>query len=169
PAAQSKLPKHLDLAIVLDTTGSMGDELKHLQAEIRGIAAAVHKKYPEVKQRYALVLYRDEGDEYVTRSFDFTESLEEFHKRLLAQSANGGGDEPEAMHRGLEDALQLRWREAETARVLLLVGDAPPHAQYMGRTLKAADALRQRGVAIYPVACSGYNDACEFVMRSCAL
>jgi hypothetical protein len=39
----------------------------------------------------------------------------------------------------------------------------------MNRTLAAANALRKKGVAIYPVACSGYDDACEFVMRSCAL
>src|SRR5262245_20005500 len=37
PAIQAQLPKNLDLAIVLDTTGSMGDELKYLQAELRGI------------------------------------------------------------------------------------------------------------------------------------
>jgi hypothetical protein len=168
-AAQARLPKSLDLAIVLDTTGSMGDELGYLKTEIRGISEAVQRKFPEVKQRFALVLYRDAGDEYVTRSFDFTESLDEFHKRLSAQSAGGGGDYPEAMHRGLEDAQQLRWREADTARVLFLIGDAPPHAQHMGKTMAAADALRKKGVAIYPIACSGYDDACEFVMRSCAL
>ena len=73
------------------------------------------------------------------------------------------------MHRGLEEALQLRWRGADTARVLFLVADAPPHAQFMGRTLAAADGLRKQGVALYPVACSGYNDEAEFVMRACAL
>jgi hypothetical protein len=169
PGAQARLPKNLDLAIVLDTTGSMGDELEYLKTEIRGIVESVQRKFPEVKQRFALVLYRDEGDEYVTRRFDFTESLDEFQKRLAAQSANGGGDNPEAVHRGLEDALQLRWRETDTARVLLLIGDAPPHAQHMGRTMVAADALRKRGVAMYPVACSGYDDPTEFIMRSCAL
>src|SRR5262249_28092681 len=55
-----------------------------------------------------------------------------------------------------------------TACLAFLVGDAPPHAQHMARTMKAADALRKKGVAIYPIACSGYDDACEFVMRSTA-
>jgi Mg-chelatase subunit ChlD len=169
PEARASLTKNLDLAIVLDTTGSMGDELKFVQAEIRGIVEAVNKKFPEVQKRFALVLYRDEGDEYVVRRFDFTESLSEFQKNLAAQSANGGGDYPEAMHKGLEEANQLRWRENDTARVLFLVGDAPPHAQHMGRTMNAANALRKKGIAIYPVACSGYDQACEFVMRSCAM
>jgi hypothetical protein len=172
PSAQARLPKNLDLAIVLDTTGSMGDELKHLNAEIRGISAAIRKQFPEVKQRLALVCYRDEGqgDEYVVRPFDFTDSLDVFHKRLSAQSAAGGGDYPEAMHKGLEEAIPLRWNDdPDTARVVFLIADAPPHAQHMNRTLAAANALRKKGVAIYPVACSGYDDACEFVMRSCAM
>lgn len=169
PGVEARLPRNLDLAIVLDTTGSMGDELAHLKAEIRGIVEAVEKKFPEVQQRFSLVLYRDEGDEYVVRRFDFTSSLAEFHKNLSAQSAAGGGDYPEAIHKGLETATQLQWREKDTARVLFLVGDAPPHAQHMARTLAAADRLRKNGVAIYPVACSGYDQACEFVMRSCAM
>ena len=169
PGVQAALPRNLDLAIVLDTTGSMGDELEYLKTEIRGIADAVARKYPEVRQRFSLVLYRDEGDEYVVRRLDFTESINEFHKRLSAQSAGGGGDYPEAVHKGLEEALQLRWGEADTARVLFLVGDAPPHAQHMGRTLTAVDNLRKKGIAIYPVACSGYDPACELVMRTCAL
>lgn len=169
PSVRATLPRHLDLAIVLDTTGSMGDELKHLQAEIRGITAAIHNRFPEVEQRFALVLYRDDGDEYVTRPFDFTTSIDVFQRNMAKQSASGGGDYPEAMHRGLEEATQLRWREQDTARVLFLIADAPPHAQHMTRTMTAANALRKRGVAIYPVACSGYDDACEVVMRSCAM
>jgi Mg-chelatase subunit ChlD len=169
PTFQAQLPKNLDLAIVLDTTGSMGDELQYLKAELRGIVDSVQKRFPEVQQRFALVLYRDEGDEYVVRTFDFTTSLADFQKNLANQSANGGGDYPEAMHKGLEAANQLRWRESDTARVLFLIGDAPPHAQHMGRTMAAANGLRKKGVAIYPVACSGYDQACEFVMRSCAL
>jgi hypothetical protein len=169
PGAQAQLPKSLDLAIVLDTTGSMTDELRHLQAEIRGISATIAKKFPEVKQRFSLICYRDEGDEYVVRRFDFTESIDTFHKNLLAQSAAGGGDYPEAMHKGLEETMQLRWQEKDSARVAFLIGDAPPHAQHMNRTLAAVNNLRKKGVAVYPVACSGYDDACEFVMRGTAL
>ena len=169
PSVRATVPRYLDLAIVLDTTGSMGDELKYLQSELRGITAAIQKRFPEVEQRFALILYRDDGDEYVTRPFDFTPSIDTFHRNLSKQSAAGGGDYPEAMHRGLEEANQLRWREQDSARVLFLIADAPPHAQHMTRTMTAANALRKRGVAIYPVACSGYDDACEVIMRSCAM
>jgi hypothetical protein len=169
--AQTTLPTRLDLVLVLDTTGSMGDELEYLKAEIRSIAAAVHRRFPGVDQRYGLVVYRDEGmgDEYVTRTFPLTGSLDEFRRHLSAQGAAGGGDYPEAMHRGLEEAVQLSWRDGNTARVLFLVADAPPHTQFADRTMKAVDTLRKKGVVIYPVAASGTDDACEFIMRTAAL
>jgi hypothetical protein len=171
PNVAAPLPKNLDLVLVLDTTGSMGDELAYLKSEFKAIAATIAAKFPNVNQRYGLVVYRDRnmGDEYVTRHFDFTPSVDEFRKRLGAQSASGGGDKPEAMEAGLEDALRLQWRAADTARVLFLVGDAPPHAQDMGKAMTQVDALRKKGVAIYPLACSGYDPPCELVMRSGAM
>jgi len=175
PTAAAPLPRNLDLAIVLDTTSSMGDEIQYLKAEIRSIAAAVRDQFPQVSQRYSLVLYRDEGmgDEYVTRVFDFTASIDQFQKSLAAQNANGGGDIPEAMHKGLEEATKLSWRDGDTARVLFLIADAPPHAQDGPRTLECVDILRRKGVAIYPVAASCNDptagEATEFFMRSAAL
>ncbi|MDZ7616112.1 MAG: hypothetical protein U1E05_03860, partial [Patescibacteria group bacterium] len=43
PDAQAQLPKSLDLALVIDTTGSMGDELEYLKVEIDSIAQAVQE------------------------------------------------------------------------------------------------------------------------------
>jgi hypothetical protein len=169
PGSAAPLPLNLDLVLVLDTTGSMGDELEYLKNELRSIVGAVSKQFPNVRQRYSLVCYRDEGDEYVTRTFPFTESLQELRNHLAAQRAAGGGDYPEAMHKGLEEAVKLDWRDDHTARVLFLIADAPPHPQHMLRTFKAIDALRKKGVALYPVACSGYDNACEFVMRTGSL
>jgi von Willebrand factor type A domain len=169
PATPAPLPKNLDLLLVLDTTGSMGDELAYLKSEFKTIASTIAARFPNVSQRYGLVVYRDRGDEYVARRFDFTPSVDEFRARLGAQSAAGGGDYPEAMEVGLEEAVKLQWRTTDTARVMFLVADAPPHAQDIGKTMAQADALRKKGVAIYPLACSGYDPACELVMRSCAM
>lgn len=169
PKARGALPKNLDLMIVLDATGSMGDEMRHLAAEIKGISQKIQAQFPDVQQRFSLVLYRDDGDAYVTRRFEFTKSLKDFHTNLASQQAGGGGDTPEAMHRGLEDAVAMRWRDQEeTACLLFLVADAPPHAQHITRTMNAVERLRHKGVAIYPIACSGYDEPCEFVMRASA-
>jgi hypothetical protein len=171
PAVQAEPVRQLDLVLVVDTTGSMGNELEYLKAELRNIARAVHDRFPEVDQRYGLVFYRDEnmGDEYVTRRFEFTNSLDEVRKNVQAQSAAGGGDPPEAVHRGFEDAVGLQWRTSNAARVLFHVADAPPHSQHMARTMDAVNALRKKGVAMYPVATGRYDPPTEFVMRTSAL
>ena len=162
------LPRQLDLSLVIDTTGSMGDELEYLKAEIDAIAATVHKRFPNVDQRFSLVVYRDEGDEYVARKFDFTGSLSEFQASLSAQRASGGGDYPEAMHLALEQADSLNWRKDNAARVMFLVADAPPHRQFSGRAIEAVQTLRAKGVTIFPVAASGVQDEAEFVLRGAA-
>jgi hypothetical protein len=164
--AKRELPRQLDLALVIDTTGSMGDELNYLKVEIDHIAAEVHERFPNVDQRFGLILYRDQGDEYVTRSFDFTPSLADFRRTLAVQSANGGGDYPEAMHLALEQSTQLSWRGAGTARVVFLVADAPPHSQFALRTLDAVQKLRRAGVTVFPVASSGVREQAEFIMRA---
>lgn len=168
PKAEAKLPTRLDLALVVDTTGSMQDELEYLKAEIASIASAVHDLYPSVDQRYALILYRDHGDHYVTRTIDFTGSIDEFRKSLSQQSADGGGDFPEAVHLALEQSLKLSWRGGNTARAMFLIGDAPPHPQDEQQSLESIRNLRKRGVTIFPVAASGAKKRAEFLFRIAA-
>ena len=168
PEAVPRLPRQLDLALVVDTTGSMRDELEYLKAEIDDIAETIHRMFPNVDQRYALILYRDRSDAYVTRCHDFTGSLSEFRSTLAAQGAQGGGDYPEAMHLALEQAGKLAWRDRDTARVLFLVGDAPPHDQFAGRTIEAAEDLRKQCVRVFPTAASGVQMKAEFIMRVAA-
>ncbi|MEM6995614.1 MAG: vWA domain-containing protein [Myxococcota bacterium] len=159
----------MDVAIVIDATGSMGDELEYLKVELRSIAKEIKREFPNVDQRFALVAYRDQGDQYVTRKFDFTANMAEFQRTLGRQRADGGGDYPEAMDAALEDANQLSWRNAPgTARVAFVVADAPPHAQDMVGTMTAVESLRQKGVAIYPVAASGVAAEAEMIMRAAA-
>ena len=164
---KAALPTRLDLGIVLDTTGSMGDELRFLQSEIKSITATVKADFPNVDQRFGLVLFRDQG-----RCLRDARSGSRHPSRIFiggGGQARRGGDEPEAIHLGLEEARKLGWRDGNTARVLFLLTDAPPHSQHMRRTLEAADALRKQGVVIYPIACSGYTDPAEFTLRACAL
>src|SRR5262249_48160652 len=58
--------ERFDLALVVDTTGSMGDELEYLKSELGAILADLNRDHPNLDVRVALVVYRDIGDEYVT-------------------------------------------------------------------------------------------------------
>jgi len=157
----------VDIALVIDATGSMGDEIEYLKVELRNIARTIERSFPRVDQRFALVVYRDDGDAFVSRSFDFTDNLRRFEDHLGRQSAGGGGDYPEAMDAGLDDAAHLSWSQ-DSAKVVFLVADAPPHPEQMRRTMDAVDDLRSMGAAFYPVAASGVASEAEIVMRAAA-
>lgn len=160
----------LDVQLVLDTTGSMGDELAYLQGEFDAIAAKVHARFPNLTPRWSLVVYRDKGDAYVTREFDFTADAARFRRDLRAQGAAGGGDTPEAVVEGLSAGLRQGWRaqDERVAKVAFWVADAPAHPGE-GRALAGVlrDA-RNKGVHVYPVASSDTDDAAEYQMRSAA-
>ncbi|HST37288.1 MAG TPA: vWA domain-containing protein, partial [Allosphingosinicella sp.] len=156
-----------DLAIVLDTTGSMGDEINFLTSELQAIVGQIREAHPGLDIRLALVAYRDEGDIFVTRTYPFTGSSVEMQQRLAAQSGDGGGDYPEAMDQALHRAIGLDWRP-NSVRSLLLVADAPPHEENVAKTWLIAEAARARRVQITPVAASGVADLAEYVMRAMA-
>lgn len=162
-------PRSLDVALVIDTTGSMGDELEYLKVELRDIATRVARSYPGVTQRWGMVLYRDHGDAYVTRKVDFSD-IDSFITKLGQQSAGGGGDTPEAMDLGMVASAELAWRTGEeTARMVFLVADAPTH-QGAGARRFASAVLEHRaaGTAIYPVGASGVDNEAEAEMRLAA-
>jgi hypothetical protein len=157
----------LDLMLVIDTTGSMGDEINYLQAELRSIIGAITAKHRNLDIRIGIVFYRDLGDEYVTRTIAFDRDIGRVQGALAQQQANGGGDYPEAMDQALIRAVGQDWRP-DAVKSLLLVADAPPHDDKFGRTWIAAEAARAKRIHITPVAASGVADKAEYAMRAMA-
>lgn len=168
-AAQRSAKQHLDVAFVIDTTGSMGDELEYLKAEFAHVAASLAQRSPTVTARWGLVDYRDVTDEWTTRTFDFVSSPSAFAARLGQLSAAGGGDVPEAVDQALAAATQLSWStEPNAGRVVFWIADAPHHPAHAGAVVSAVRALRAKGVHVYPVASSGVDDLTEYTMRATA-
>jgi hypothetical protein len=167
-AAQLEPHATLDVALVIDTTGSMLDELRYLQSEFDALSASIEAAYPNAEQRWALVVYRDEGDEYLTRSFDF-QAASTFRGQLSAQGAGGGGDIPEASDAALEAMNQLGWRSgATTAKLAFWVGDAPHHLEAAEGLAAAVGVAASQGIHVYPVASSGVDELAEYAMRAAA-
>jgi hypothetical protein len=157
----------MDLALVIDTTGSMGDEMAYLQAELDSIVARLKRDAGNLDLRIGLVVYRDQGDDYVVRSAPLTADIASIRENLSEHQAEGGGDPPEAVDRAMGAAEQMQWRP-DAAKALLLVADAPPHDDRIEATLDSAEHLRSRGVQIVPVGASGVEENAEYVMRTMA-
>ncbi|CAN5925555.1 hypothetical protein BH11MYX4_BH11MYX4_20570 [soil metagenome] len=159
----------LDITLLLDTTSSMGDELRYLQNEFQAIADTVKAKFPQVTPRFGLVLYRDHNDDYVTLPFPFTSDVAQFRQNLGNQAAGGGGDLPEAVPEGLEAGVGLGWRTTnDVARVMFWVADAPQHDGLEQKVRNATLGALQKGIKIYPVASSGVDASAELTMRAAA-
>ena len=163
----SKSVAALDLLLTIDATGSMGDEMRYLQSELKAIVGRVEEDNPGIDIRTGLVVYRDKGDAYVVREIPFTDDIEDFRQSLSEQNARGGGDKPEAVHTAMQTGLSMDWRE-DALKVNLLVADAPPHDQYIDETWEAGLVSRTRGIHIVPLAASGVDKTAEFLMRSMA-
>ncbi len=162
-------PDFLDLVFVVDTTGSMADELEWLTAELRSIVRKAQSRAPGVDIRYGLVVYRDEGDLYTVRNLGFTGRQGQMIRWLRAQRADGGGDYPEAAAAALASGAGLDWRRGKGERLLFHIADAPPHSEDARAYLAAAHRAAEDGVQIFGLGASGVAAESEFLMRQAAL
>lgn len=124
----------IEVAFVLDTTGSMSGLIDNARRKIWSIANTISRANPNADIRMGLVAYRDFGDDYVVRTFQMTPDLQEVNALLWKFRASGGGDGPEAVNEALDAGVsEIQWsRSGNTRRLLFLVGDAPPHMDYQG-------------------------------------
>ncbi|MDE6690918.1 MAG: VWA domain-containing protein [Clostridia bacterium] len=165
----------LEIMLVVDTTGSMGDELSFLCDELAGVVTRVSSDLG-CNIRLGLLFYRDKGDNYVTRKFDFTEvtspdGLNTVVKRLKDQRSDGGGDYPEAVDTALSEAVAADWHTESKTRLLFHVLDAPYHDKQanQSRFSSAVKSAAEKGIRIIPVAASGLDTLGQYIMRSAAL
>ncbi|MHB8634738.1 MAG: vWA domain-containing protein, partial [Thermoplasmatota archaeon] len=161
-------PAALDVLFVVDTTGSMGDELSYLTSEFGVISARIVAEHPQLPTRFGLIVYKDVVDEFVVKDLGFTTDVATFQGWLNEQTAAGGGDYPEAMDQAMHAAAQVPWR-TDAVKMLFLVADAPPHAADAPNYLTAVDALRREGARIHPLAGSGADDQAQSLMREAAV
>ncbi len=164
--------ENVDVAFVVDATGSMGDEINFLQAEMSDIIFQSKQISNKLNFRFANVYYRDEGDSYVTKSMNFNRVLSESDAFINQQSAGGGGDFPEAMDVGLDSAINnLSWSENARARILFLILDAPPHqgSAVNERLQRLILQAAEKGIRIVPIGASGIDKSTEYLMRALAL
>lgn len=129
----------LDVVFVVDATASMERFIAAARATIDDIIADLSAVVPDL--RLGLVAYRDRSDPWLTQKAALTDNRYAIHNFLLDLTAEGGGDFEEAVEEGLRVAIEdLEWRPG-ARRILVLVGDAPPHAEDQSRALALVRAF----------------------------
>lgn len=154
--------KTLEMVFVLDTTGSMGGLLEGAKQRIWGIVNEVMQSQSKPNVRVGLVAYRDKGDAYITQILPLTDDLDKVYTTLMNYNADGGGDTPENVRRGLLDGVRKAgWSNASSnvAQILFLVGDAPPHEDYRDEqdTITTASEAIRKGMIVNTIQCG--NDS----------
>lgn len=172
-------PARLDLVFLVDATGSMGDEIDKLKRSLRSIAAQIARLPQAPDVCWGLVAYRDRGDAFFVRTWDFTDRLDAFQEVLDRLEAAAGGDMPEALNEGLHAAVhRMGWRGDGTTRMALLVADAPPHLPGEGPGGADGDgavrldhdtlAAQAQGIKLMTLGASGLDARGEFAFRQMA-
>jgi Mg-chelatase subunit ChlD len=150
--------KTLEMVFVLDTTGSMGGLIDGAKQRIWGIVNEVMQTPARPAVRVGLVAYRDRGDAYVTQVLPLTNDLDKVYTTLMEYRADGGGDGPEDVRRALADGVRRAgWSrpQSNTAQIVFLVGDAPPHDDYAQEpdTLDTAAEAIKAGMVVNTIQC----------------
>lgn len=129
--ASSKTPK-MQVVFALDATGSMGGLISAAKDKIWSIVSSLTQteKTPDIE--VGLIFYRDRGDDFITRRIPLSDSMDLVYAELMKINADGGGDGPESVNQGLNEAVEMfNWdKDTSTYKAVFLVGDYEPHMNY---------------------------------------
>jgi von Willebrand factor type A domain len=164
-AAIQKVQDRVEVAFVLDTTGSMGELIDGAKKKIWSIASSIVETNPDADIAMALVAYRDRGDDYVVQTTPLSEDIQGMYGKLIRLQADGGDDTPESVNEALNEAVKhLQWSDGDNVkRIIFLVGDAPPHMDYPQERQYPAilkDAVA-RGIVVNAVQAGDMQDTTE--------
>ncbi|MDR0315827.1 MAG: VWA domain-containing protein [Treponema sp.] len=142
--------KNVDIVICLDTTGSMRNDITAIRQQLPPLLREMTADFASF--RIGVVLFKDYHEEYITRVIPFTNDFSLFQRNLNAIRVGGGGDIPEAVHEALyEGAVKFPW--AAESKIMLLIGDAPPHPRPRGRITKEMvdQEILERGIETHAI------------------
>jgi len=157
---QTTATRQLDIVFLLDGTGSMKDELDTLKIGLDDLADELAFLPDDLTLRYGFVVYRDQPNSDSIQLFGLTDNWSLFAENLMAVTAVGGGDYPENLNGGFYQAVtSINWNP-EADRLLILIGDAPPHLGVVEPVLydETMVMAAEQNITIYTVGSDGLNE-----------
>ncbi len=156
----------IELMLIIDTTGSMGDELEYLKSELAYVIEEIKKNNNDISIYISLLFYRDQFDAYITKYVEFTDDVNLTIAELKKQGANGGGDFEEAVQIAFNEALQKNWTSKNSTKIILHVADAPAHDQDIQQWNDCVLKASAMGIQIITIASSGIDRKTEYFFRA---
>jgi Mg-chelatase subunit ChlD len=122
----------MQLVFALDATGSMSGLISAAKDKIWSIVSSLTQTETPPDIEVGLIFYRDKGDAFITKKIQLTDSMDMVYAELMQIQAQGGGDAPESVNQGLNEAVELfNWdQDTTTYKTIFLVGDCEPHMNY---------------------------------------
>lgn len=166
----------IEIMFVVDVTGSMGDEISFLKAELDDIIRRISANDTNTAIKLAFLFYRDLTDNVPFAEYGFCDAtdfsdMQAMLAILNEQGAKGGGDNPEAVDEALKRAVNAQWSTGNTTKIIFHVLDAPAHSgeKYRKKFNEAVNTAAEKGIRICPVICSGADTLTEYTMREAAI
>ena len=139
-----------DVGLCLDASISLENDAPYLRQKIGPLLQDFMATHPG--SRIALVQFRDYLEDFLYKITPFSSDVSIMQGALDNYLPSGGRDTPEAVNEGLYAALtELDWET--TSRLLILVGDAPPHPVPRGsvNTEMVLAKLREQAVRLQAI------------------
>lgn len=141
----------LEVGIALDTTATMAAPLEWVKRDVVKMLRLFELVSRE--PRIGVTLFRDYGDQYITKSLPLTDNAAALAAALKNETYRGGGDIPEASFEALYELVhRQRWSGSSRAKkVIILLSDAPPHERSLKDLEELTTSAAKKGFVFYPV------------------
>ena len=154
------LPRHVDLVLCLDTSGSMSGLIHAAREKLWRVVEEMGHLKPMPRLRVALLTFGSPGHDaqgHVILQSELTEDLDLISERLFALRTAGGD---EFVGRVMKTALdRLAWTREPALKVMFVAGNESADQDRIAPVQVQAVLARERGVVVNAIYCGGADDA----------